>query len=300
MDGDPVDDAVAVFADQVVERLQILAHRVPSARRGSRPGGRRARRQWHRKTQPARSTRRGCCLRPARPWRRRRSRARRSGGRLAPASASSLASDSRRRLPRSGTGSRRSGPKSRRRSGGSNSSTRASTAAFWYVDRAAQLRLARVELLAPARRRRVEDAECLSRAIPQKSGQALARAFEPFAKSLAAVDDGLVQAVGRAVEARDQIVAVDETTVSESRSLAASRPFEQRPRTFAEVAGERVARFAEAVRRPSRPGRGSPRPSARLLELDAADDLVGVAVHGGAHDRATSRRAALRPNLPAH
>ncbi len=149
------------------------------------------------------------------------------------------------------------------------------------LDRSAQLRLAGVELLAPALGGRVESGRRVRRAIAQKRRDALARAFESCAKGLAAFDDGLLQAIGRAVEADDEIRAVDEHGVGQS-GAGGVQPLEQRLGTIVEVAGERIAGFAEPAGDQVALGAdGFDR--LRSVGIDAADDFLGVLVQGRAH-----------------
>ena len=84
------------------------------------------------------------------------------------------------------------------------------------LDRAAQLGPARIELLAPALNGRVESRRGLRCAIEQKRRQALTRAFESFAQRVAAVDDRLLQPLGCVVEAMDQIRAMNDNGVGKA------------------------------------------------------------------------------------
>ena len=118
--------------------------------------------------------------------------------------------------------------------------------AFWYSIAPRNCDRAGVELLAPALGGGVELAEASGGAIAQQSRQAFARAFQAFAQRVAAVDDRLLQAIGRVVEADDQISAVNEHGVGKP-GAGGVQPLEQRFGAIAEIAGERVAGLAEAA-----------------------------------------------------
>ncbi len=156
--------------------------------------------------------------------------------------------------------------------------------AVLVIDRAAQLGLARIELLAPSRGRGVEDRGCVFRAIPDQRAQALARSGQPVFEDLAAHDDGVVQAVGGVVEAHDETVAMDDDGVGEPRA-AALEPLDQRIRPVAEVAGDRsLGREPELVG--DRVALGADRVDRlRAARADPADDVVGIRVHGAARRR---------------
>ena len=151
------------------------------------------------------------------------------------------------------------------------------------IDRAAQLGFAGVELFAPSRGGRVEDRGCVFRAVPDQRGQSLARPGEPVFKDLATHDDGVVQAVGGVVEARDEIVAMDDDGVGEPRA-AALQPLDQRIRPGAEVAGDRIGRLAELVG--DRVALGADRVDGlRAARVDSADDILRIRVDGVAGRR---------------
>ena len=153
--------------------------------------------------------------------------------------------------------------------------------AVLVIDGAAQLGLARIELLAPSRRRGVEDRRCVFCAIQNQSAQAFARSGEPILEDLTAHDNDVLQAVGSVVEAHDEIVAVDDDGVGKPRA-ASREPLDQRIRPDAEIAGHRVARLAQSV------GDGVALSPDRLdgpraACIDTADDVVGIGLDGAAH-----------------
>ena len=139
-----------------------------------------------------------------------------------------------------------------------DSSNKVSSALVLRLDRAAQLGLAGVELLAPAPGRGVEDRGGVFRAIPDQGGQSFARTGQPVFQDLTAHDDGVVKAVGGVVEARDEAVAMDDDGVGKP-GAAGLESLDERIRPDAEVADDRSRSSGRAGRRPSRPGRGSPR-----------------------------------------
>ena len=105
-----------------------------------------------------------------------------------------------------------------------------------------QLGLAGVELFTPSRSRGVENRGCVFRAIPDQGAQSFARSGETVFEDLATHHDGVVQAVGGVVEARDETVAMYDDGVGEPRA-AALEPLDQRIRPGAEVAGDRIGRW---------------------------------------------------------
>ncbi len=114
------------------------------------------------------------------------------------------------------------------------------------IDRSAQLSLASVELLAPARRGGVENRGGVFGAIADQRGQSFARPGQSVFQDLAAHDNGFVKALGGVVEARDEVVATDDDGVGEPRA-AGLEPLDQRIRSGAEVADDRLGRLAQPV-----------------------------------------------------
>ena len=114
------------------------------------------------------------------------------------------------------------------------------------LDRAAQLGLAGVELLAPAPSRGVKDRGGVFRAVPDQGGQSFARTGQPVFQDLTAHDDGVVKAVGGVVEARNEAVAVDHDGVGKP-GAAGLEPLDERIRSEAEVADDRIGRLAKPI-----------------------------------------------------
>ena len=149
------------------------------------------------------------------------------------------------------------------------------------VDGAAQLGFPLVEPVRPALGGGIEDGGGILGAVAKDRGEPFARAVEPVAKRPASFDQRFVQAIGDPVEPSDQIVAAPDHGVGQPR-LTLVDAVDQRQRAIAEIARQRVGRFDQA--------------SGEQLALDveclhrfralcveAADDLVGVAVNRVAH-----------------
>ena len=151
------------------------------------------------------------------------------------------------------------------------------------VDGAAQLGLSRVETLGPPRGRGLERRRRILGALPQHRSEPLARSVQPIAERRATLDQRLVKAFGDAAEPLDQIVALPADGVGQAR-LASLDPVHQRQRPLREVARHRVVRFDKASR--DRLALGPDRLDGfRAAGAEAADDGVGVALDGVPHDR---------------
>ncbi len=81
------------------------------------------------------------------------------------------------------------------------------------VDRAAQTRLARIELITPSPGRGVEDGRGVFGAVADQRRKALARSDQSILQSLTPHDDSVVQAIGSVVEAYNQLIPMDENSV---------------------------------------------------------------------------------------
>ena len=163
------------------------------------------------------------------------------------------------------------------------------------IDRAAQLGLAGVELLAPARGRGVEDRGGVFGAIPDQRGQSFARPGQPVFQDLTAHDDGVVKAVGGVVEAHDEAVAMDDDGVGEP-CAAGLEPLDERIRSDAEVADDCIGRLAEPVG--DQVALGADRlDGLSAARADAADHIVRIGVDGVARRRrgSESRSATKSP-----
>src|SRR6202020_2671995 len=142
------------------------------------------------------------------------------------------------------------------------------------VDRAAQLALAGLEVLAPPLGCGVKDRGCVFRALPDHSAQPFARPGDPIFKDLATHYDGVMQTVRRVAKTRDQTVAVHDDGLGEPLA-AALEPLDQRSRSVAEVAGECVAREAQLTS--DRVALGADRRDGLLAaRADPGHDLVWI------------------------
>ena len=278
---DPVGHAVSVFADQVVERFQIVAHasgllgqrldQPAAALADDGVEGRHLRAQ--RVVNAARAGRDGRgglasqCDEPLGDLRGARVQAgERRGGRLLDLGLRGRALD----------GNRSHDPLGRIVHQGLENGGVA-------VDGAAQLGLSRVETLGPPRGRGLERRRRILGALPQHRSEPLARSVQPIAQGRATLDQRLVKAFGDAAEPLDQIVALPADGVGQAR-LASLDPVHQRQRPLREVARHRVVRFDKASR--DRLALGPDRLDGfRAAGAEAADDGVGVALDGVPHDR---------------
>ncbi len=242
--GDAVDDAVAVLADQIVERLEILLH--ASGLPGKGPDEiaaaiaddriERGDLGRDRVVDAARAERDGRC-----------GFAGERDETLADPGGFGIEARERRRSRRLDLGlgrralhgERADHPLGRRVDEGLDRRVLG-------VDGCAQLRFAGVEALGPALGRGVERRGRVLRAILEEGGEAVARPVETVAERLAPLDQRLMP-LGDRVQPPEKIVAADDHGVAQPR-LGVVGAVDQRLGALAEIAGEDRARLDQALR----------------------------------------------------